>query len=68
MARELLMRGATMIAMVTTTPTADQRVLMGLNWAAYEMLDASRGDRSVPRITYLDGVAELMSQELARAV
>lgn len=39
----------------------DERVYMRVDWAGYEALDRARGERSVPRITYLDGVAELMS-------
>jgi Uma2 family endonuclease len=67
MARELLKRGATMSAMATSIPrnvhvaTADQRLYMHVDWAGYQMLDMLRGERSRPRITYLDGVAELMS-------
>jgi len=67
MARELLMLGATMIAMTTSIPrgeyasTADQRLFMRIGWSDYEALDAMRGDKARPRITYLDGVAELMS-------
>jgi Uma2 family endonuclease len=34
---------------------------MYVDWEGYEALDRARGDRSAPRITYLDGVAELMS-------
>jgi Uma2 family endonuclease len=67
MARELLKGGATMIAMATSIPrnehvaTADQRLYMRIDWAGYKTLDMLRGERSRPRITYLDGVAELMS-------
>ena len=42
--------------------TADQRVLMdGISWDDYEALLRMRGDRSVPRIVYLDGALELMT-------
>lgn len=36
-------------------------VLRGATWADYQRLLAIRGERSVPRITYLEGVLELMS-------
>lgn len=40
----------------------DQRVFLhNVPWAQYEDLLAVRGDRSVPRLTYLDGTLELMS-------
>lgn len=42
-------------------PTADERiVLRGLSWAAFQSLLALRGDRSRPRMAYLDGAVELM--------
>lgn len=41
---------------------ADQRVLWSDRaWQDYEQLDAMRGDRAVPRLTFLDGSLELMS-------
>jgi Uma2 family endonuclease len=63
MARGLLNRGATMIAMTkqADVATIDERVYMRVDWAGYEALDGARGERANPRITYLDGVAELMS-------
>jgi len=63
MARELLKRGATMTAMTKLVPNeqADQFVYMYVDWDGYEALDRARGEHSAPRITYLDGVAELMS-------
>jgi len=66
MARELLMLGATMIAMSDIprgelVATADQRCVMRATWSDYEALDAMRGDKARPRITYLDGAVELMS-------
>jgi len=65
MAHELLKRGATMIAMTKLTADdldrIDQCVYMYVDWEGYEALDRARGDHSAPRITYLDGVAELMS-------
>ena len=43
-------------------PTADQRVVLhGVPWAKYEEQLAIRGDRSAPRISYVDGSMELMS-------
>jgi Uma2 family endonuclease len=67
MARELLNRGATMITMATDIPrgehidSADQRLFMHVSWSDYEALDAMRGERSNPRITFLDGAVDLMS-------
>lgn len=45
-------------------PSYDQRVFLRMDWAGYQQLLAIRGDRSVPRITYCEGVAELMSPSL----
>lgn len=43
-------------------PTADQRVVMyGMSWEAYEALLELRGDRSRPRMAYLNGALELMT-------
>jgi hypothetical protein len=43
-------------------PTADQRIVTyGVPWEFYEAQLALRGDRSAPRIAYLEGVMELMS-------
>lgn len=43
-------------------PMDDQRVLIeGVDWAGYEALLALRGERSRPKLAYLDGVVELMS-------
>jgi len=64
MARGLLNRGATMILMADFSEQLariDQRVFMRVDWSGYEALDHARGERARPRITYLDGVAELMS-------
>lgn len=42
-------------------PAADQRiVLFNRSWADYETLLALRGERSSPRISYLDGAVEIM--------
>jgi Uma2 family endonuclease len=43
-------------------PTADERVVLGgVPWSHYETQLALRGDKSGPRISYLDGVLEIMS-------
>ena len=43
----------------------DQRiVLQGVAWADYQRLLDLRGERSVPRLTYLDGELELMTPSL----
>ncbi len=40
----------------------DQRVMLWhINWSHYQALLEMRGEKSVPRISYLDGKAELMS-------
>src|SRR5205809_735720 len=42
--------------------TADQRVVMQrVSWDSYERLLEIRGDRSMPRMVYLDGALELMT-------
>ncbi len=42
--------------------SGDQRVVLdGVSWEVYESLLRSRGERSVPRLTYLDGSLEIMS-------
>jgi len=42
-------------------PTADHRVVMHVPWPHYEAILALRGDVAGPRMSYLDGVLELMS-------
>ncbi len=43
-------------------PTADRRlVLAGVSWEHYEVELIMRGDKSVPRIAYLEGAMELRS-------
>lgn len=43
-------------------PTADHRVVLtGATWEHYEMELAMRGEKSVPRLAYLEGALELMS-------
>jgi Uma2 family endonuclease len=43
-------------------PTEDHVVFLdGVSWSDYERLLAMRGDRSAPRITYLEGTVEIMS-------
>jgi Uma2 family endonuclease len=55
-----------MAATVTTglgeyVPTADPRVVTyGVPWHHYESQLALRGERSAPRMTYLEGALELM--------
>lgn len=40
----------------------DQRVILdSISWEVYEALLDARGERSVPRMTYLDGTLELLS-------
>lgn len=42
-------------------PTADQRIVIGgVSWGAFEALLAARGERSAPRMAFLDGVVEIM--------
>lgn len=60
---------AAMVSMTSTpvplgeyVPTADQVIVMnGISWAGYESLLALRGERSRPKIAFLDGVVELMT-------
>jgi Uma2 family endonuclease len=42
-------------------PTADSFVIMHGDWATYDALLEARGERTCPRIAYLDGVVQLMS-------
>ena len=43
-------------------PTADGRVVMrDIGWSGYQTVLALRGDRSSPRLAYLDGAVEIMS-------
>ena len=41
--------------------TMDHFVYLHVDWNGYQQLLAMRGESSVPRITYLEGTAELMS-------
>ena len=42
-------------------PTADHRVVLaGVTWEHYEVELAMRGEKSVPRLAYLEGAMELM--------
>ena len=42
-------------------PSADHRiVLTSVTWEHYELELAMRGEKSVPRVAYLDGALELM--------
>jgi hypothetical protein len=49
------------VPLVDYVPTADQFVALRGTWATYEALLAARGERSRPRIAYLDGVVQLMT-------
>jgi Uma2 family endonuclease len=42
-------------------PTEDHFVRLTATWDDYERLDALRGEKAVPRLTYLEGTLELMS-------
>jgi Uma2 family endonuclease len=42
-------------------PDTDQFVYLRMGWQAFEKFLALKGDEPVPRVTYLDGVLELMS-------
>src|SRR5262249_54578412 len=43
----------------------DERVFLhGVSWAQYEAVLEMRGERSVPRLTYLEGTLELMSPSI----
>lgn len=57
-----------MTALAATAPQVDppvredhRVVLRGISWEIYEQLLRARGDSSVPRIAYCEGVLELMS-------
>jgi hypothetical protein len=41
--------------------TMDHFVYLRVDWQGYQQILAMRGESSVPRITYLEGLAELMS-------
>ena len=42
-------------------PSDDFVVLRGVTWADYQRLLEVRGERAVPRLTYIEGVLELMN-------
>ena len=43
-------------------PMADERVILhGIGWSGYQTLLALRGERSRPRLAYLDGAVEIMT-------
>lgn len=44
-----------------STSAVDQHVYVHLSWAGFEQFLALRGEAAGPRLTYLDGVLELMS-------
>ncbi|MFT3700704.1 MAG: Uma2 family endonuclease [Kofleriaceae bacterium] len=43
------------------TAHVDSRIYMRVDWAGYQSVELARGEKANPRITYLDGVLELMS-------
>jgi Uma2 family endonuclease len=50
------------ISLGNYAPVPDQpNIISGVEWADYEALLALRGERSRPKLAYLDGVVELMS-------
>ena len=53
-----------MVAMVSSRTEDERVVLNDVDWDRFEMLLTVRGDRSQPRVAYLDGVIELMSPSL----
>ncbi len=53
---------ATPVSLGDYVPTADQVIVMsGVSWDGYETMLALRGDRSRPKLAYLDGELELMT-------
>ena len=42
-------------------PTADQRIVMTMDWAGYKKLLALRGERRRPKLAFLNGAVELMT-------
>lgn len=55
------MSAAQRMAAPADASTIDHFVYLRVGWADYEKLLAMRGERAVPRITYLNGLVELMS-------
>ena len=55
------MSAARPLAVPPDPSTTDHFVYLRVGWEGYEKLLEIRGERSVPRITYLNGVVELMS-------
>ena len=52
----------TPVSLSDYVPMADQRIVIeNVDWDGYESLLALRGERSLPKLAYLDGVVELMS-------
>ena len=55
----------TPVATVAAPATTDQRVtFQDVTWAEFELILAIRGDKAGIRMTYLDGVLELMSPSI----
>lgn len=47
---------------VNVDPRCDERVILrGISWAQYRALAAARGESAVPRLTWVNGVLEIMS-------
>jgi Uma2 family endonuclease len=55
------MSAARLIPEPADPKTMDHFVYLRVDWQGYQQLLAMRGESSVPRITYLEGLAELMS-------
>jgi Uma2 family endonuclease len=55
------MSAARLIPEPADPKTMDHFVYLRVDWQGYQQLLAMRGEGSVPRITYLEGLAELMS-------
>jgi Uma2 family endonuclease len=55
------MSAARLITEPADPKTMDHFVYLRVDWQGYQQLLAMRGESSVPRITYLEGLAELMS-------
>ena len=56
------MSAAAPVGLLPDPQQADQRVVLhDMSWQAYEAMLAWRGDRCVPRMTYLEGTLELMA-------
>lgn len=60
--RSATLRGVQAVEEPSSYETHDQVVsLSNVSWEDYERIDALRGDSATPRLTFVDGVLELMS-------